>query len=227
MSSEAAYFPNALAIAADLRELEAAASRVSEQRDEAVEQIDELLLARVAAGDKSALSELFRAYARPVRNVACRILRNEAEADEVVQEVFLAIFRKAALFDPAQGRASSWILHMAYHKALDRRRHLVSRGFYAAEDIESIDREGVGRSREAASPENSLEGTFGAALLDEFRAKLTPEQQETLHLFFFEGYSLREIAAKTGRPLANVRSHYYRGLERLRRIVAARGIEPR
>jgi RNA polymerase sigma-70 factor, ECF subfamily len=73
---------------------------------------DEFLLACVRDGDRDALGRLFRKHARAVRNVAYRILHSEAEADDLVQEVFLYIFRKAALFSPTQGRAATWILQI-------------------------------------------------------------------------------------------------------------------
>jgi RNA polymerase sigma-70 factor, ECF subfamily len=67
--------------------------------------------------------------------------------------------------------------------------------------------------------EQSIEGVLGKALTDKFNAQLSPEQRETIQLFFFEGYALKEIAQRTGRSLVNVRNHYYRGLDRLRKFV--------
>ncbi len=64
-----------------------------------------------------------------------------------------------------------------------------------------------------------MEGILGKRLMTRLNAKLTPEQSETIQLYFFEGYALKEIAELTGRSLVNVRSHYYRGLERLRRFI--------
>jgi RNA polymerase sigma-70 factor (ECF subfamily) len=237
MSSEAAYFPDALASTPETLGLGHCAPEISLQLlDEVqstsdlpahtvatvvpnVEISDELLLEQVREGAKEALGVLFRRHARAVRNVASRILRNEAEADDLVQEVFLFIFRKAALFDATQGAARSWIFQVAYHRAFDRRRYLNSRHFYTSQDLEETGRLLADPRDELPFHELSMEGILGKQLTARLNARLTPEQQETIRLFFFEGHALKEIAQLTGRSLVNVRSHYYRGLARLRKYV--------
>jgi RNA polymerase sigma-70 factor, ECF subfamily len=238
MSSEAAaYFPDALANRPELREPADYAPEIPLGHVDAVETpseeilnpseschpisdlSDRLLLEQIQQGDKEALGILFRRHARTVRNVACRILRNEAEADDLVQEVFLFIFRKAALFDATQGAARSWIFQVAYHRAFDRRRYLNSRHFYTSQDLEETGRHLPDPRDELPFHELSMEGILGKQFTARLNARLTPEQQETIRLFFFEGHALKEIAQLTGRSLVNVRSHYYRGLARLRKYV--------
>jgi RNA polymerase sigma-70 factor (ECF subfamily) len=180
---------------------------------------DELLLEQVREGAKDALGVLFRRHARSIRNVAYRVLRNEAEADDLVQEVFLFIFRKAALFDVEGGAARSWIFQVAYHRAFDRRRYLTSRHFYSTKELEDTAFCLADHRKEPLFHELSIEGIFGKELTARFNARLTVEQRETIRLFFFEGYALKEIAELTGRSLVNVRNHYYRGLERFRKYV--------
>ena len=180
---------------------------------------DEVLLGRVRDGLKDALSALFRRHDRAVRKVAYRILRDDGEADDVVQEVFLFIFRKAGLYDAARGEASSWIIHVAYHRAFDRRRYLNSRRFYTNMELMDRDLDVADPQRQVPHYEKSIEGVLGKRAMAQFSSRLTPEQQETIQLFFFEGYALKEISERTGRSLVNVRSHYYRGLERLRQYV--------
>src|SRR6202795_2814694 len=92
---------------------------------------DESLLRQIGIGDGDALAALFERYARLTRSVAVRILRDAAEAEDLVQELFLYIQRKCAIFDSSKSTARSWIVQMAYHRALDRRRYLKSREFYA------------------------------------------------------------------------------------------------
>jgi len=237
MRSEAAYFSDALARTPAVRDsghcvsdgpsesldISRYQSEVAERPAMAVtansEVSDELLLKQVGDGDKEALALLFRRHARSVRNVAHRILRNEAEADDLVQDVFLFIFRKAALFDSAHWAARSWIIHVTYHRAFDRRRYLNSRHFYASLELEGAAFCLADSREELPFHEESMEGILGKPLMARFKARLTPEQQETIRLHFFEGYALKEIAQLTGRSLVNVRSHYYRGLERLRKYV--------
>lgn len=231
MSSEAAYFPDALASTAEVREAldrppetsALPAGEASEDPNSAPicisESSDEFLLEQVREGAKDALAVLFRRHARAVRNVAYRILRNEAEADDLVQDVFLFIFRKAVLFDRGQGSAASWMIHVAYHRAFDRRRYLNTRHFYTTRELDDTSLRLADKREHIPFHEQSMEGILGKQLMARFNAKLTPEQRETLQLYFFEGYALKEIAEFTGRSLVNVRSHYYRGLERLRKYV--------
>jgi RNA polymerase sigma-70 factor, ECF subfamily len=170
---------------------------------------DEHLLVAVGEGSKEALSILFRRHARAVFNVAWRILRDESEADDLRQDVFLYLFERAKLFDPQKATALSWIIQVTYHRAIDRRRFLSFRQHY---NFEELDERRLG----AAAAEVSTAELDGKGILTKLRGQLTSDQQQTLELHFFEGYSFREIAEKTRQPIGNVRHHYYRALERLR-----------
>jgi RNA polymerase sigma-70 factor (ECF subfamily) len=108
---------------------------------------------------------------------------------------------------------------VAYHRAFDRRRYLNTRHFYSSQEMKDAGLHLADPRRESSFHEQSLEFILGRGLMAKFNARLTPEQRETIELFFFEGYALKEIAELTGRSLVNVRSHYYRGLERLRKYV--------
>jgi RNA polymerase sigma-70 factor, ECF subfamily len=180
---------------------------------------DEQLLELIRDGDKEALALLFRRFARNVRNVAYRILRSEAEADDLVQEVFLFILRKAALFNASNGAARSWIFRVTYHRAFDRRRHLNSRHFYDSQELLDTSFRLADTREELPFHERSMEGILGKPLMAKFNRRLSPEQRETIQLYFFEGYALTEIAQLTGRSLGNVRQHYYRGLQKMRQYV--------
>jgi RNA polymerase sigma-70 factor (ECF subfamily) len=173
------------------------------------ESTDEFLLVLVARGSKDALGVLFRRYQRPVLSVASRILRDDTEAEDVCQDVFIYVFRSAKLFDAKKGTASSWIIQIAYHRSINRRQYLARRQHYDAQELNE-ERVGTG------APPLFVDRITAQKLLSRVREELSEEQMETLELHFFEGYSLREIAAKSNRKLGNVRSHYYRVLERLR-----------
>jgi RNA polymerase sigma-70 factor (ECF subfamily) len=237
MSSETAYFPDALASTQEVRGPSLRAPEIQPEFVESAqleadrvgpnvhivtplsEASDETLLEQVCEGVKEALTLLFRRHARAVRNIAYRILRNESEADDLVQEVFLHIFRKAALFDAELGTARSWVFHVAYNCAFDRRRYLNSRHFYSTQELEDSAHRLAESREELPFHEQSVEGVLGKHLTAKFNAQLSPEQRETIQLFFFEGYALKEIAQRTGQTLVNVRNHYYRGLDRLRKYV--------
>jgi RNA polymerase sigma-70 factor, ECF subfamily len=180
--------------------------------------LDESLIDRIVAGDKEALSDLFRRHARLVRTIACRILRDNEEAEDLLQEVFLFIQRKAAMFDGSKSSAQSWIVQMTYHRAIDRRRYLNSRHFYTHLDlngsVDMLPAETCGGDGVIAA--GALVGTATIKTLFE---TLTEDQRHTLNLFFFEGYTFDEIAVQLKQSLRNVRNHYYRGLDKLRKQI--------
>lgn len=180
-------------------------------REIAKEASDEQLLSQVSEGQQDALAILYQRHGRSIRNIARRILREEAEAEELLQEIFLYLSRKAALFKASRGSARSWIYHVAYHRAFDRRRYLKSRHFYDIHNFEDSIFRDRGRLNESLFHQIAAKD-----LMEKFESYLSPEQQQTIQLHFVEGYSLREIAEQTGQTLGNVRNHYYRGLERLR-----------
>jgi RNA polymerase sigma-70 factor (ECF subfamily) len=173
--------------------------------------LDEDLLLQLSKGNKEALSVLFHRHARPVFNVARRILRDDSEAEDLVQELFLFLFQKARLFDAAKGSAASWIIQMTYHRAIDRRRYLGSRQHY---DSQQLNEERL--YTHATDGQVLINEVAGRQLLNRLREELSAEQRQTLELHFFDGYSFHEIAEKTGQSFGNVRNHYYRGLGRLR-----------
>jgi RNA polymerase sigma-70 factor, ECF subfamily len=182
---------------------------------------DEFLIEQLREGSHGALALLFRRYARMIRSVADRIVRDSAEAEDLVQEVFLFIFRKVELFDPAKGSARSWIVQVTYHRAIDRRRHLTSRHFYRSAELDetfhAIDEPWM----ETAFFERSIEGSLGTEMLSKIREALSIDQGRTIQLYFFDGYSFEEIAELTGQTVGNARNHYYRGLEKIRSLVFA------
>jgi RNA polymerase sigma-70 factor (ECF subfamily) len=183
---------------------------------------DEDLLARIAQGDQEALGFLFQRYARVVRSIAARILRDAAEAEDLVQDLFLFIQRKCSIFDSSKSSAGSWIVHMAYQRTIERRRYLTTRHFYARAESENQADYVVGKP--TVEQDYSAEAVFGRNGLEKVMAALSEAQRETLRLHFFEGYTLAEISAKLGEPLGNVRHHYYRGLDKLRKQMFGRKV---
>jgi RNA polymerase sigma-70 factor, ECF subfamily len=174
---------------------------------------DEELMAKLRERDSNALDVLFSRYSRLVLGIALRILNDYSEAEEIVQEVFFYVYQKAALFDPARGSAKTWTIQIAFNRSLDRKAHLARRGFYSGTDIASLDDTLWGKT--------DLEKEIGAQLNREYLQRafddLTEMQHRTLELFYFGGLELREISDKLNEPLGNVRHHFYRGLERLRK----------
>ena len=181
---------------------------------------DEVLLSFLQAGDLEALSVLFSRYARLVLGIGLRILRDAGEAEDLVQDVFLRLFEKAHTFDASKGTARTWIVQVAYRHACGRRAHLGRRGFYSGTDLNDVENALLEDTR---LEERSAARLTGALLLTAFE-ELSDKQRATLHLYYFEGLELREIAQKLGETLENTRHHFYRGLERLRKSAIALGL---
>jgi RNA polymerase sigma-70 factor (ECF subfamily) len=196
-----------------------AASSSIEKPAASVEIADEILMARVVAGDKEALACLFRRYARLVRAVGYKILRDDSEADDLLQDVFLFIHQKSAVFDSSRSSARSWIVQMAYQRAIDRRRYLSSRHFYTQVDLEDVGNELSSPGTMAGRYENSIEEVLGRIGLCKVLGALSEIQRQTLGLHLFDGYTFEEIAAKLDQTRGNVKHHYFRGLEKLRKQI--------
>jgi RNA polymerase sigma-70 factor (ECF subfamily) len=176
---------------------------------------DENLIARIQDEDKEALTALFKRYGGLLRSVSLRILKNEAESDDLVQDLFLFIQRKCSVFDSSRSSARSWIVQMAYHRAIERRRYLATRQFYSTPAVQDLAEQVVGSP--TTEEDYSPEAIFGRNGLNKVVEALSEDQRETLRLHFFEGYTLLEISEKLGQPHGNVRHHYYRAIDKLRK----------
>jgi RNA polymerase sigma-70 factor (ECF subfamily) len=183
---------------------------------------DEDLIGALASGCHDAITVLFDRYSRLVFRVAERILRNSEEAEEVLQVVFLTIFRMAAKFDPQRGGVKIWLLQYAYSQSLRRKHQLNSRHFYTTEDIESVISE---LSRRGSSGPSALSPQESARLVNQALELIDEKQRRTIELTYYEGLSANEIADRTGESLTTVRHSLYRGLAKLRERLGSRGSE--
>ena len=177
---------------------------------------DEVLLIEVAQGSREALSILFRRYARLVHRVSARILRDSVEADDLVQEVFIYLARKACDYDSSKCSGRSWIVQIAYHRAIDRRRYLDSRHFYTRLDLDYAE-DLVSQSSARIGEIEPSGQVVGKSTIEALLETLTEDQRHTLSLHFVEGFTFAEIAAKLDQSVGNVRNHYYRALDKLRK----------
>jgi len=180
---------------------------------------DDHLMLNICKGDLDALASLFRRYARIVRGVAYRVLRDTSEADDLLQDIFLLVHRLCGTFDSSKGSARFWILQMTYHRAISRRRYLDSRHFYTRRDLDEFGRQLEASSFSIQRYEDTIDGMFGKGTSQKMFEALSENQRETLRLFFFEGYTLDEIASMLGQSRVNVKHHYFRGLDKLRRHI--------
>jgi len=178
---------------------------------------DESLLSLVASSDDQALAELYDRFGRVAYGLALRILRDEALAQDAVQEAFLAIWRSADRFLAERAKASTWILTLVHRRSVDLvRREDRRRG----EPLES--------AVEPAAPETvEDEATLGfeRRVVQEALSRLQPEQREALELGYYGGLTQSELAERLGLPLGTIKSRMFTGLSRLRELLAEVGLE--
>jgi RNA polymerase sigma-70 factor (ECF subfamily) len=178
---------------------------------------DERLLLYVQSGDREALGILFDRYARLILSVGRRVLRDTAEAEDLVHDVFLFLLSKSALFDPTKGSARAWLAKVTYHRALDRRRYLARRCF---RDMREGDPDSKITCRMDSNITESPELSYWQSYLQRAFDDLSEQQRLTLELYFFQGFTINEISQRLGKSPINIRNYYYRGLERLRTLMA-------
>ena len=156
---------------------------------------------RVAVGDVAALRALYDEHAPRAIAIAMRILRNVEEAEDVVQDTFLEVWRRSAQFDDARGTAVAWIVTIARSRAIDRLRATQTAGRALDGVVANEDVMRTALPSPVDRMEERREGTRVATAL----AALPALQRETIELAYFEGLSQSEIAAKTGTPLGTVK----------------------
>jgi RNA polymerase sigma factor (sigma-70 family) len=175
---------------------------------------DAALAALVADGDGSALESLYERYGRPAYALARRILADEQLAQDVVQEVFLTVWRDSSRYDTSRGGFSSWLLTMTHHKAVDAvRREENLRKRRAAPDVLDLT---------VSDAPDVVDEVWAALRRDRVRtalADLPDAQREALGLAYFGGYTQREIAKLTDTPLGTVKTRMLTGMKRLRGVL--------
>ena len=166
---------------------------------------------RVAAGDVAALRALYDEHAPRAIAIAMRILRNVEEAEDVVQDTFLEVWRRSAQFDDARGTAIAWIVTIARSRAIDRLRATQTAGRALDGVVANEDVMRTALPSPVDRMEERREGTRVATAL----AALPAPQRETIELAYFEGLSQSEIAVKTGSPLGTVKMRVKLAMQKL------------
>ncbi|HZD93438.1 MAG TPA: sigma-70 family RNA polymerase sigma factor [Candidatus Sulfotelmatobacter sp.] len=170
---------------------------------------DKALIARMRAGDQSAMADLYDRYSGVVYGVALRVLANTTAAEDVVQEVFLQLWRNPQSFDAERGRLGPWLAVIARNRAID---HLRKRP--PEDDIDELP---------ISTGLNLEDDTAQRLAIEKIRgvlALLPQDQRKALELAFFEGMTHTEIAGKTGEPLGTVKTRIRAGLLALRKAFA-------
>src|SRR5882762_1066102 len=177
---------------------------------------DNELLQQLVLGNDDAFAIIVDRYQRLIYSVAYRYVKDAGEAEDVVQIVFLDVFRKKGLFDPSKGTLKMWLLQYAYTRSINRHYHLQHRHFYSRLSVEEINPLAFSTERAA---DRWLTATEAARYLGEALASLKPKQRRAIELISIEGMTFVEAAEKSGESLPATRHNYYRGMLKLRDVL--------
>jgi RNA polymerase sigma-70 factor (ECF subfamily) len=173
---------------------------------------DEQLLFKVAEGNRSAFTALYDRFSMPLYSLALKMLANEAEAQDLLQEVFLSVWNKASTFRSERGSAFAWVVSQARNRAIDRIRSRRRRG----ELIEANAPELAPSGSTVLSSSENFELSERSRHVRSALAQLSEEQRQVLRLAYFEGLTQAEIAEKLAQPLGTIKARAHRGMARLR-----------
>jgi RNA polymerase sigma-70 factor (ECF subfamily) len=174
------------------------------------------LLLRIAQADEKAFAELYDRFSRGLFSLVYKILRDEREAEDVLQEGFTQIWKKASTFDGTRSSAFTWAVMIMRNKAID---HIRARQ-RQTRLIESATQEfsaGIDGAEDGEVFNNEQRGIVRAAL-----AKIPEEQRQAIDLAFFSGLTQQQISEKLGEPLGTVKARIRRGLLKLRDLLGGR-----
>jgi RNA polymerase sigma-70 factor, ECF subfamily len=173
------------------------------------------LLRAIKRGDEGAIAALYDRYRLILFGLILRILHSQPEAEDVLQEVFLQVWRRASDFDEQRGRPFTWLVTLARSRAIDRLRSLASRDRTVTEAARATPDIIVDAADDAMKSE---QGAIVRRALDE----LPEEQRRALVLAYFEGLTQSEIAARLNSPLGTVKTRMRSGMIRLRELLGGR-----
>ena len=174
---------------------------------------DPPLLPRIAAGESAAVEECLDRYGGLVWSLARRYCGRTADAEDAVQEVFLALWKSAGRFDPAIASEPTFVTMICRRRLIDMLRRKQTQGLASASDqVDEI---------AAAEAPPAIELTEEVARVRAHMDQLSAEQRRVLDLAICEGLSQSSIAEITGWPIGTVKSHARRGMQRLRKLVGA------
>jgi RNA polymerase sigma-70 factor (ECF subfamily) len=179
--------------------------------DREVAFVTQTTLQRIAAGDQSAVQECLKSYGGLVWSLARRMLRNQDDAEDAVQEIFLDIWKNAERFDPAQASETTFVAMIARRRLIDKIRHSQRR--ISADSIDDVLAEPSTRDDKVL--QTNVEAREAAKALDQIR----PEQRQVLQLSIVHGLSHQEIADALEMPLGTVKTHARRGIIQVREIL--------
>ena len=184
-------------------------------QQDSVQTADIELLKAVSRGDEQALAQLYDNYRVILFGLLVRILNSREEAEDVLQEVFLQVWRRAKDFDETRGKPFTWLVTLARSRAIDRLRSLGARDRVAQASIREA-------SEEVSDAAFDTFRSEQRALVTSALSQLPEEQKRPLVLAYFDGLTQSEIAANLGAPLGTVKTRMRAGMMKLRQVLAGK-----
>jgi RNA polymerase sigma-70 factor (ECF subfamily) len=175
---------------------------------------DFALMSAIAAGDRGAISALYDRHAPLLLALCRRILRDQADAEDVLTDVFFEVWSRADRFDPSRGSPVTYLVTLARSRSIDRRRARAARGGAVTVSADAADAAALVSA--SPNPSQSTEADEQRRIVRAALACLEPQQREAIECSFYEGLSHSEIAEKLGKPLGTVKTYIRQGLIRLR-----------
>ncbi len=182
---------------------------------------DEQLMENIQRGDESALALLHRRHHALLRTIFNRIISNEHDVDELVQECLLEVWRRAENYNPEKGKALGWIVTLARRRAIDRLRR--KSAYWRAQDRFRLECETESASAMHCGADEEAAQDDTAAVVARLIRNLPEAQQEAVQLAYFRGMSQRQIAAHTGIPLGTIKTRLELAMRKLRSAALAFG----
>ena len=192
-----------------------------QQRLATGEPTDEELMGRIKSKDEQALAVLYRRHMALLRTVVSRVLNNDWDVDDLLQEVFLEIWRQAEHYCEEKGKALGWVVTLARRRAIDRVRK--KQAYSRAQERYRVELE---RDPEACScndVDSEAASSEAHEIFQHVMSNLPDAQREALVLSFYRGLSQREIAAKTGIPLGTIKTRLELAIRKVRSSILALG----
>ena len=185
------------------------------------EPTDEQLMSAIQRGDEHALELLQRRHHGLLRTIIGRIISNDHDVDEVVQECLLEVWRRAASYDPAKGQALGWLVTLARRRAIDRLRR--KSAYWRAQDRFRVECETESATAMHTGADEEAGQTDTAEVVARLISNLPEAQQQAVQLAYFRGMSQRQIAAHTGIPLGTIKTRLELAMRKLRSAALAFG----
>ncbi len=181
---------------------------------------DEQLMGLIQGGDEAALAALYRRHKAIIRTVIARVVHTDADVDDVIQEAFLEVWKRAQTYEASKGKVLGWMITMARRRAIDRVRRRLA--YARAEERMRLQNDGEEEARYRHVEEDAV-ASERSAFVQQALATLPEAQREAVKLAFYGGLSQRQISAKTGVPLGTIKTRLELAIRKLHAALSSMG----